>query len=105
LGDFVLAYRIRKCFYHRKSGVGSIESSFFGKGAELSNFPSKTERDEYKVNESRISETSPEDIIIVPYKIATIDLNSKALKVPETATAQAADEDRSEFVFLSRVAP
>jgi hypothetical protein len=103
LGDFVFAYRIRKCFYHRKSGLGSMESSFFAKGANLFNYPSTTERDEKQVNEAKISET-PEDINIVPDKIAAFDLNSKALKVPKAATGQASDQGGCEIIFLSRVA-
>jgi hypothetical protein len=37
LGDFVFAYRIRKCFYHRGTGVGSIEPNHYNKRADLFN--------------------------------------------------------------------
>jgi hypothetical protein len=106
LGDFVFAYRIRKCFYHRKLGVSSIESAYFAKGAELFDFDSKKETDENQVNEAKNSETSPEDIIIVPYKISNFDLNSKVLKgVTESETGKATDEGGCEMIFLGQVAP
>jgi hypothetical protein len=103
LGDFVFAYRIRKCFYHRKLGVSSIESAYFAKGAELFDLHSKKETDENQGNEAKKSKPS---IIIVPYEISNFDLNSKALKgVTESATGRATDQGGCDMIFLSQVAP
>jgi hypothetical protein len=104
LGDFIFAYRLRKCFYHRKSGVGSIKPSLYTKGADLFDHKLKMKRDEEEVKGSETSET-PEGIIIIPNKIATVDLNSKVLKISATAIEQAADQGGCEVVLLSLVEP
>jgi len=101
LGDFIFAYRLRKCFYHRESGLGSIKPNHYTKGADLLNHGLKTDEEEVKESETSVT---PEGIIIVPDKIATVDLNSKVFKVPATAVAQAADQGVCEVVLLSRVA-
>jgi hypothetical protein len=101
IGDFVVAYRLRKCYYHRKSGVASIDTKLFVKGAKLYN----DHDTDHKTQESTGigASTATEIEVIVPDNISTLDTDARSLKIQREAVGQGWDDEECEIIFLSHL--
>ena len=100
IGDFVFAYRLRKCYYHRESGVARMSNKFVR--AQLYNNDDDTIQE---IEESMEIETSAatESMVIVPDNLSGVDLDARALKIPREAVCKAMDEEECELILLSNL--
>jgi len=100
IGDFVVAYRLRRCYYHRETGVASIETKFFVKGAKLYNDNDTAET--LESTEIRTSTATGVEVI-VPDNIGAIDVDARSLKIQREAVARGWDDEECEIILLSHL--